>query len=297
MAQPLPRTVQPPPELPNDPKTSDVLSQWLRTFSLWCRHGFADKLSISTATPSLMMQTEDVPPAVYQLGVTSKPTITLTPIALGSGDPGTPVQIAMRADLSGYLPLSGGTVAGPLTVSGTLTASNNMAVGGNLGTNNFSVGGQTVFYQLAGTIPQATGGSVMVQCPGTGNQAFITFHIPGPVRGQLRHGFERQLLHWGLVVRRGCVQVLDLARLRPTPAITEARRMSNRSARPGTWSRRLSQSVTPIRISIGSRLTDSNGGASSRTNCKRHWSRARRPASKMSRIEFSRPICWSSSRR
>ena len=167
MAQPLPRTIQPPPELPNDPKTSDVLSQWLRTFSLWCRHGFADKLSISTAAPSLMMQTADVPPAVYQLGVTSKPTITLTPIALGSGDPGTPVQIATRADLSGYLPLSGGTVAG------------NMNVNGNLGTTNFSVSGQTVFYQLAGTIPQATGGSVMVQCPGTGNQAFITFHIPG----------------------------------------------------------------------------------------------------------------------
>ena len=48
MAQPLPRTLQPPPELPSDPKTSDVLSQYLRTFALWCRHGFADKLFIST---------------------------------------------------------------------------------------------------------------------------------------------------------------------------------------------------------------------------------------------------------
>ena len=70
-ANQLPRTLQPPPELPNDPKTSDILSQWLRTFSLWCRHGLADKLSISTATPQLTMQTEDVPPAVFQLKVTS----------------------------------------------------------------------------------------------------------------------------------------------------------------------------------------------------------------------------------
>ena len=45
MAQTLPRTLQPPPELPNDPKMSDTLAQYLRTFSLWCRHGFADKIS------------------------------------------------------------------------------------------------------------------------------------------------------------------------------------------------------------------------------------------------------------
>ena len=61
MAQPLPRTLQPPPELPSDPKTSDVLSQYLRTFALWCRHGFADKLSISTAAPGVMLQAYDAP--------------------------------------------------------------------------------------------------------------------------------------------------------------------------------------------------------------------------------------------
>ena len=97
-ANQLPRTLQPPPELPNDPKTSDVLSQYLRTFSLWCRHGFADKLSATTAAPGIMIQAKDVhtgdaattPHRVYLLEVTNAsgtPAVTLTLIPAGQGKP------------------------------------------------------------------------------------------------------------------------------------------------------------------------------------------------------------------
>ena len=90
-SQPLPRTLQPPPELPNDPKTSDVLSQWLRNFSLWCRHGFADKLSISTAAPGLMLQAYDAPsgtaPPTFMLRVDSAGTLSATQIMMGGANP------------------------------------------------------------------------------------------------------------------------------------------------------------------------------------------------------------------
>lgn len=119
-SQPTPRAVQPPPEVPNLGTDQNTLSQYLRVFSQWCRNSFASKQDISTAAPQIMLQTDDVPPAVFQLKVTSEPTITLTPVALGSGQLGTPVEIATAADLNGYLPLSGGMVSGPLTVTGVL---------------------------------------------------------------------------------------------------------------------------------------------------------------------------------
>ena len=100
MAQPLPRTLQPPPELPSDPKTSDTLSQYLRTFSLWARHGFADKLSVTTAAPGVLIQATDaatgaVTPFAYLVGVKvtvtggvpSAPALTFTAQMLGSGKP------------------------------------------------------------------------------------------------------------------------------------------------------------------------------------------------------------------
>ena len=84
---PTPRTVQPPPDLPNDPKTSDVLSNYLRSFSLWCRHGFADKLSVTTAAPGLMLQATDDPTKIFMIQVNSAGTITATAVALGGGKP------------------------------------------------------------------------------------------------------------------------------------------------------------------------------------------------------------------
>ena len=90
----LPRTLQPPPELPDDPTLSTVLAQYLRTFSLWCRHGFADKLSGTTAQPGLMLQAFNAPanalPAVWLLQVGQGGGLWVTPIAAGSGALGTP---------------------------------------------------------------------------------------------------------------------------------------------------------------------------------------------------------------
>ena len=85
------RTVQPPPELPNMPDVSSTLTNYLRTFSLWCRHGFADKLSGSTALPGVIVQANDAPagttPKVFLIQVTSAGAIVATPMALGSGTP------------------------------------------------------------------------------------------------------------------------------------------------------------------------------------------------------------------
>jgi hypothetical protein len=86
-----PRTAQPPPDLPSMPDVSDTLSNYLRTFSLWCRHGFADKLSGNTALPGIMLQANDTPagatPAVFMLQVRTDGTIVATPMALGTGKP------------------------------------------------------------------------------------------------------------------------------------------------------------------------------------------------------------------
>ncbi len=96
MANQQPRTIQPPPDLPSLTDAAgklsvDTLSGYLRNFSLWCRHGFADKLSGSTAQPGLMLQAYDAPPgttpAVFMIQVKSNGTIVATPMALGSGKP------------------------------------------------------------------------------------------------------------------------------------------------------------------------------------------------------------------
>ena len=90
---------QPPPDLPADPKLSDAVSNYLRTFALWCRNGFADKLSRTTALPGIMIQAVDATTgkpinAVYMLTIKatagpppSAPTIVLTLIPSGSGAP------------------------------------------------------------------------------------------------------------------------------------------------------------------------------------------------------------------
>lgn len=91
MANQQPRTVQPPPELPSMPDVSSTLSNYLRQFSLWCRHGFADKLSGSTAQPGLMLQANDAPagttPNVFMIQVNTAGEIVVTQMALGSGRP------------------------------------------------------------------------------------------------------------------------------------------------------------------------------------------------------------------
>lgn len=91
MATITPRTLQPPPDLPNMPDVSTTLSGYLRNFSLWCRHGFADKISATTAQPGLMLQAYDAPPGtipnVFMIRVDSTGAISATPIGLGGGKP------------------------------------------------------------------------------------------------------------------------------------------------------------------------------------------------------------------
>jgi hypothetical protein len=97
--QPTPRTIQPPPDLPSMPDVSTQLSNYLRNFSLWCRHGFADKISGTTAQPGIMLQAFDatgapIPNAVYHLTIRatagpppSAPSVVLTLIPSGGGKP------------------------------------------------------------------------------------------------------------------------------------------------------------------------------------------------------------------
>ena len=89
--QPTPRTLQPPPELPSMPDVSPTLTRYLRTFSLWCRHGFADKLTGSQALPGIMLQAYDAPagtpPNVFLLRVNQAGQFVGTPMPLGQGKP------------------------------------------------------------------------------------------------------------------------------------------------------------------------------------------------------------------
>ena len=61
------------------PDVSDTLTDYLRTFSLWCRHGFADKISDTTALPGVLLQANDAPagttPTVFMLQVKTDGTI------------------------------------------------------------------------------------------------------------------------------------------------------------------------------------------------------------------------------
>ena len=89
--QPTPRTIQPPPDLPSMPDVSTTLSGYLRNFSLWCRHGFADKLSGSQALPGVMLQAYDAPagtvPKVYLVRVNTAGVISATIMTIGGGKP------------------------------------------------------------------------------------------------------------------------------------------------------------------------------------------------------------------
>lgn len=85
---PLP---QPPPPLPADPSMSNMLTNYLTQFSLWCRRGFAAQLKNNVALPGILLQANDAPagtiPAVFMLQVQTDGTIVATPMPLGSGSP------------------------------------------------------------------------------------------------------------------------------------------------------------------------------------------------------------------
>lgn len=96
-SQPTAAAPQPPPDLPSMPDVSTTLTQYLRTFSLWCRNMFQDRLPAHQALPGVLMQAYDAAGnptnAVYMVQVkmvgspTPVATLVMTPVSLGSGSP------------------------------------------------------------------------------------------------------------------------------------------------------------------------------------------------------------------
>lgn len=66
---------QPPPPLPQDPTISNMLSNYLTQFSLWCRRGFAAKMNVNAPVAGIMFQAWDAPagttPTIWLLRVSS----------------------------------------------------------------------------------------------------------------------------------------------------------------------------------------------------------------------------------
>jgi hypothetical protein len=90
---PKPQTAapQPPPDLPSMPDVSPVMTAYLRTFALWCRNMFQDKLPAHQALPGVLFQAADAPagttPSVWKLEVLSNGSFRITQVPLGSGQP------------------------------------------------------------------------------------------------------------------------------------------------------------------------------------------------------------------
>jgi hypothetical protein len=82
---------QPPPDLPSMPDVSPTLTNYLRTFALWCRNGFADRMPAHQALPGVLLQAYDAPagsnPKVFLIQVSTAGAITATAVPLGSGQP------------------------------------------------------------------------------------------------------------------------------------------------------------------------------------------------------------------
>lgn len=85
--QQTPQAAQPPPDVPSDPSVSDTLTQYLRTFSLWCRNGFADSLHATSAAPGVLVRAYDTAPGanpkVFMIEVDSAGVIRARAIGLG----------------------------------------------------------------------------------------------------------------------------------------------------------------------------------------------------------------------
>lgn len=89
--QPTAPALHPPPDLPAMPDVSSTLSNYLRTFSLWCRRGFAAKIDANVALPGIMLQATDAPagvaPNVYMLTVLQNGNFIGIRVPLGGGKP------------------------------------------------------------------------------------------------------------------------------------------------------------------------------------------------------------------
>ncbi len=95
----------PPPDMPAMADVNNVLTNYLRTFALWCRNGFASKVDVDSAVPGLLLSAFNAPagnnPPVYLLQVGPGGNLYTTPVALGSGDLGTAVRVASKGVTDG----------------------------------------------------------------------------------------------------------------------------------------------------------------------------------------------------
>ena len=87
-ARQTPRLLPPPPDVPGTPVLDPALAGYLRTFALWCRQSFSDKLPRSQALPGILLQANDPPigttPKVFVLQVKSDGTLVTIPVETGS---------------------------------------------------------------------------------------------------------------------------------------------------------------------------------------------------------------------
>jgi hypothetical protein len=85
--QQTPSSARMPPDVPNDPKTSDTLTGYLRNFALWCRQGFADSLRSHEAQPGLLVRAYDTAPGanpkIFMIEVSSAGVIRARAVPLG----------------------------------------------------------------------------------------------------------------------------------------------------------------------------------------------------------------------
>ena len=86
-----PRTIQTSPNMPQMTGVNPQLVDYLHSFALWCRHGFADKISGSAAQPGIMLMAKDPPagttPKVFMIQVTTAGALVATPVEIGQGKP------------------------------------------------------------------------------------------------------------------------------------------------------------------------------------------------------------------
>jgi hypothetical protein len=85
-------TAQPPPDIPPlSMHSHEALTNYLRTFALWCRNMFQDRLPAHTALPGVLLQATDPPvgttPKVFLLTVNSAGALSVIPQPLGGGLP------------------------------------------------------------------------------------------------------------------------------------------------------------------------------------------------------------------
>ena len=90
---------QPPPDLPSMPDVSPAMTNYLRTFALWCRNMFQDRMPAHAALPGVLLQAYDaagkpLPNTVFMLTIKATagspptaPTIVMTLVPAGSGQP------------------------------------------------------------------------------------------------------------------------------------------------------------------------------------------------------------------